>query len=723
MHRITGRKANPLLYSPEELEQLDAAGLPEAKTENQLDAIMNLFHAAVHEPDVVCCVCDQFLRISESKLVPSSSLPLAFFEKLKQPTGVNGDAEILHPRLLEQYNVSKFFPGEENRFANLLVSPRGVEHHRLSCTASPECGCQPYLRMCKEKCFACLKRGALPKFAIANGNWFGQLPDHLQNMTLGTRSLLRPVHNSGHLVAFSSKKNIGGTSITGHIYSNRLDTPLVRTRLPLEPSEVPVRAIVVSPFNKDETIIQKAKIAAMKKNYIIDPGAIKQTLQFWKEVDNKVMAKVEFDRGNFDNLPINDVSSAMFTMTSSEDIEPEINTSEEEVTVETHTGGTSLLRTTKELLEVVVTSATVTIGSETPSEASNVHEQVVEALSGSKVFSPNETNADIYVIRPETKFINDSDSNYFEIHYPDLFPFGRGGSNEKRRIKISRKALLAYMVNLSTRQFQEVDFVLPVYDMVTRQQVSTMGFVRSQIPSRKTNADGTLSSKAEAFGHVSLLDMKKVCDHKIACAKSASKGGTLPPPPQSVSGMAAEFFNDVTIATKHNQHSMAAAAENRAAVYAAHNSLGKASIWFTFCPDDTQSFKILWYALGPEQSSIYKEQIPDGVIRFETLANRPVAGALNFERCLKIAVEYVIGWDSAAGAPLKNRGVWGTPRGHLRIVEEQFRLTLHSHHLIWLHGHQNLEKQLKAAQQLSTVKVHMQNISNSDGKHEVFQFI
>ena len=95
----------------------------------------------------------------------------------------------------------------------------------------------------------------------------------------------------------------------------------------------------------------------------------------------------------------------------------------------------------------------------------------------------------------------------------------------------------------------------------------------------------------------------------------------------------------------------------------------------------------------------------------------------DFERILKNALEYVIGWDSAAGAPLKNCGVWGTPRGHLRIVEEQFRLTLHSHHLIWLHGHQNLEKQLKAAQQLSTVKVHMQNISNSDGKHEVFQFI
>jgi len=162
-----------------------------------------------------------------------------------------------------------------------------------------------------------------------------------------------------------------------------------------------------------------------------------------------------------------------------------------------------------------------------------------------------------------------------------------------------------------------------------------------------------------------------------------------PPPPVSVDGIAAEFFNDITVATKHNQHSIGAAAENRGGVYAAHNSLGKAHIWFTFCPDDTKSFKILWYPLSaPEQSTIYKDQIPDGIIRLETLANRPGTGALNFERCLNITIEYLVGWDCEANAPLKHRGVWGIPSGHLRIVEEQFRLTLHSHHLIWLHGHQ-----------------------------------
>ena len=188
---------------------------------------MRLFHAAVNEPDVVCCVCDQFLRISKSILVSPANLPPAFFEKLKQPSGQNGDAEVLHPILSAQYNVSDLFPNNRPRFDKLLLSPRGIEKHSLDCQAEAKskCDCHPQLRFCNKNCFDSLKQGSLPKFAIANGLWFGQLPEHLRNMTLGTRSLVRPVHSSGHLVAYSPKSYIGGIKITGHIYSNRLDTP------------------------------------------------------------------------------------------------------------------------------------------------------------------------------------------------------------------------------------------------------------------------------------------------------------------------------------------------------------------------------------------------------------------------------------------------------------------------------------------------------------------
>ena len=100
------KKINQSVFTSEELDQLDLAGLPEPKTKEQLDEIMRLFHVAVHERDVVCCVCDQFLRISESQLVPSASLPTAFLFKLQPPMGKYG-----------QCNVSEFFPNKINQFA------------------------------------------------------------------------------------------------------------------------------------------------------------------------------------------------------------------------------------------------------------------------------------------------------------------------------------------------------------------------------------------------------------------------------------------------------------------------------------------------------------------------------------------------------------------------------------------------------------------------------
>ncbi|KAK4024020.1 hypothetical protein OUZ56_009411 [Daphnia magna] len=237
------------------------------------------------------------------------------------------------------------------------------------------------------------------------------------------------------------------------------------------------------------------------------------------------MAKAEFNKANCERLLINDVCPSMFTMTDTdnEEAETELDGNSHEVAEEKEhsSGGSSLLRPNKEVEEIVITAATVTIGGDTPSE-SNVHGKVVEAWSGNKILSPSDTKSEIYVVRPDNSFVSHSNPNYLEIHFPDLLAFGRGGTGETRRIKISRKALLAYMLNLSTRQFQEVDFVLPMYDMITRQQVSTISFVHSKIPSRRRGADGTLSTKAEAFGQVSLEDIKKFCTHKINCAKTAA---------------------------------------------------------------------------------------------------------------------------------------------------------------------------------------------------------
>jgi hypothetical protein len=116
-------------------------------------------------------------------------------------------------------------------------------------------------------------------------------------------------------------------------------------------------------------------------------------------------------------------------------------------------------------------------------------------------------------------------------------------------------------------------------------------------------------------------------------------------------------------------------------VYAAHNSC-EATVWLTVSPRDDLSFDVMWYALGPAQSAPHKDQLPLGSLRFATLNQHPVAAALQFEHILDV-VEHVIGWSRKNHMPHARGGLFGIPKAWVFAVEEQGRLTLHTHILIW----------------------------------------
>lgn len=69
--------------------------------------------------------------------------------------------------------------------------------------------------------------------------------------------------------------------------------------------------------------------------------------------------------------------------------------------------------------------------------------------------------------------------------------------------------------------------------------------------------------------------------------------------------------------------------------------------------------------------------------------------------------------------PYKSGGIFGVPKGYLRIVEEQSRLTLHAHFLIWLYGHENIERQLQDAS--TRDKEECQVTNESHNAQDLFQ--
>ena len=675
----------------------------------QLNKFQERIYARFHENKVVCAVCDEICCESQTEIFTESTFPVNMFNLLMAPS-----TEHLHPQLLSQYSVASHFP-DDQRFRTLLLSPRGVE---LNVQVGPHSSCSAGLRICHQAgCVSALKRNVIPKFSIANGNWIGQLPPSLRPMSYGTRCLLRPVQSFGRITTFTSSKcPTGGSRLTGHVYSVKLNRQIVKTSVPFDTKDSPVRVLVISPFASDASAAYQAKIAQAKSDYIIEPEKIRGTVRFWKHVGNSVMANVELDERALRNLPNDEASTDVFLIDSSsgkKESATEQETEEDQQFIPLD-GGPSLLRTNAEEQQATMISAVVSVANE-QSEFDRLNEDHHpfwnENRSSAAENNAPQSSSNTYVVRPGNEFCSDSDTNYLEKHYPDHFPYGRGGFGENHPTKISRKTLVAHLLKLSTRQFQNVDFCLPLYNVLSRMESTTSVRIRSNLPSTIQRNDGTHVSKGEAYGRVPPEDLKKAGEYAKACAKAAKSGNRFPPPPTSMSGLAQNFFTDMKLCSQPMQHTDSAANFNRQCVYAAHNSNGKAQIWLTVSPDDALSYRVVWYALGPESAAPLKNVVPDASFRFELLVNHPVAAALHFEDILNLIIEDVIGWDQKKGEAKEEGGIFGRPRAYVRVVEEQSRLTLHTHILIWIHGHEDIGQQLIDAEQLDEQTQETPNLS------------
>lgn len=134
--------------------------------------------------------------------------------------------------------------------------------------------------------------------------------------------------------------------------------------------------------------------------------------------------------------------------------------------------------------------------------------------------------------------------------------------------------------------------------------------VRAKLPSRMVDKDGSIMPQAVAYSKISREDMRKSVEYQIECIKRKKLGQRAPRPPESVSGLASSFFTDQKIANQTIQHSQVAANRNKQEVYAAHANNGKAHIWLTISPDDAKSYKVMWFALGPEEAIPHANAMP-----------------------------------------------------------------------------------------------------------------
>ena len=136
---------------------------------------MEEFHSALHAEIVTCAVCDQMCPVSAGKFIFINQLPKGFLSPLSISGDSTQECHALHPLLIDQYDLTSLL--NDTNFKGLFLSPRGLKSHETSCADHSGCICIPRLFICQQfGCHQALSRRSLPKNAIANGNWIGNLP-------------------------------------------------------------------------------------------------------------------------------------------------------------------------------------------------------------------------------------------------------------------------------------------------------------------------------------------------------------------------------------------------------------------------------------------------------------------------------------------------------------------------------------------------------------------
>lgn len=280
---------NEAVFTAEELEELDRIKMPYPP---DISLLSRQLYDAYHRLSDCCVVCGEFC--DDGQWFQPCQLPAAFFKVLTAPIEdkTNG-VKRLPIDLIQQYDVCDLFLNDE-RFKQLLLNRKGIKKKEPEETEQHSGN---VLCICSEHgCLPSLNRGNIPKFSTAQGNYFGQLPLHLRNMSQASLSLIRPVQSFGYLIAYKEDTtNDAAIKLSGHMYSTRLETAMIRKKLPLKPEDAEIRVLVTSPGCKKDNILARAKLAAFKKDYIVEKEKIREALEFFKKVKNATFSDVEID--------------------------------------------------------------------------------------------------------------------------------------------------------------------------------------------------------------------------------------------------------------------------------------------------------------------------------------------------------------------------------------------------------------------------------------------
>ena len=508
-----------------------------------------------------------------------------------------------------------------------------------------------------ELCNACsrgLRRGKVPKYALANKMYVGPVPQELSDLTMIEESMIARARAKSWIVKLQEHDSVSSSptaqrGVKGHTIIYPQQPGELASILPRPVAETLTFICVIF---VGSTTLTKAWLREKAKPLVVRREKVRSALE-WLRENNPLYKDIKIDGQNLDALPENDVlpyhiehvadSEAQETLVSQYN---NMNEQPNPAAADTH-------------FESVVVAD---VDAHTPASrlrAAAVH----HAKTKGRPFVQIGRDA-----KPVNEFFN---VNLFPMIYPTLFPYGCGGFEDRTRsVPMSLKEHVKTLFSWHDKRFQtHYSFLFTAFNILQRRALLLGSSLKVKKASFSQFAKRFSSVSSEAVGHV----LERIEKGEGVTARTDDEQKVL------------RLMKEVNLVTAKVPGSSSARVAMRNEIRALTMTHGMPSFYITINPADTHN-PIVKFLAGADidVDKMLQDQVPNYWEQSILLSSNPAVGATFFNKYLKAFVRTVLGCNEANVN--EDGGILGVVKAHYGCVEAQGRGSLHCHMLIWIEG-------------------------------------
>ena len=489
-----------------------------------------------------------------------------------------------------------------------------------------------------DDCFEYVKIGQAPPNSLANGHWIGDIPEPLQNLHWTEQLLISKVIHNYCVV----KVDISGMhKLRANAICHALPVAKVYTALPPPREELDevLAFIFIGPTPPTEEIYKRTPFL-VRKNKVVNA-------LIWLRRNHIDYRDVEISYENLSSYSDTEPPVIVDYHPSNHTKSPEataINDSEEDDgTLEGECPFTVQILTVEDVTHLMENNKNDIL----KSEAAEHFRRNGKALAVG------------HTALPESLYNN---PQLYPKMFPWLFPYGLGGIGNERcfkKIAVAERKKLLLMYH--DKRFQK-DRTFPL-----------IAFNEEQIKNGTTGS--YLLAKTESFDRI-VERLFKMDDTTLQQIIEQLKSGQR----TALNDDQKEAFRllaDMDFVSSRVDGSVTNRRRMRNQIWSLSFDLGPPSWFITYAPADENHPIAVYYA---DTDQTYYPAVYTKDKRHKMIGENPVAGARFFKFMTDLFIRHVLGHG------LKRRGIYGQTSGYYGTVEQQGRLTLHMHMLIWIKG-------------------------------------